>query len=369
MRILLLNPSYPPVLCGVGDYTEGLARALVREQHEVTVVTCEGVTQRSAGPPRVWPIMRDWGVGAFIRSWREIAATRPEVVVSSFPAVVPGRYARLFYLIPGLSKLLPGRPRTTFIVHEFVRTGESERRLLALALFATDEIIAVTEAERDALVKRHPSLARKIVVRHNVPSIAVAPEDPAADERTRAELAPPGRALIAFFGTIWAPAKGFEEVLAAVAATDAQLVVTGSLDPHNDYHAHLAREIERLGIGGRVRWLGYLDNEQVGRTLRAADAVVLPYRGGAESGYTSLLAALVNAAAVITTRGPNTPEWLRDGGTALLVEPQDVAGVAAAIRRLLGEPELAATVRAGARGLSFGWQEIVEAVTAPAASR
>ena len=172
--------------------------------------------------------------------------------------------------------------------------------------------------------------------------------------------------MIAFFGLIWAAAKGFEELLEALAQTDALLLVTGSLDPANAYHAHIAARIERLGIGDRVRWLGFVSDDDVGRLLRAVDAVVLPYRGGAESGYTSLLAALVNGAAVITTRGPQNPPWLRDGETALLVDAADPPALASAIDRLLNDEPLAERLRAGARGLSFGWDEIVDAVLAPA---
>ncbi len=75
-----------------------------------------------------------------------------------------------------------------------------------------------------------------------------------------------------------------------------------------------------------MRWLGFLDEVAVGRLLRVADAVALPFRGGAESGYTSLLEAAVNGAAVITTRGPQNPPWLVDGETALLVDAGDPAG-------------------------------------------
>jgi glycosyltransferase involved in cell wall biosynthesis len=367
MRILIFNPSYPPVACGVGDYTHGLAAALVRAGHDVTVVTAATSTTAADGQPCVLPLLRDWGVGAFLRAWPRFSKPRPDLVVSCFPAVIQGSYARLLYLLPALAKALLGRPRTTFIVHEFVRTGETERRLLRLALWAADRVVAVTEAERDALVGRYPSVAARTVVRHNAPSIPVAVEDPAADAGTRAALAPPERHVIAFFGLIWAAGKGFEELLEALARTDALLVVTGSLDPANAYHAHVAAQIERLGVGHRVRWLGFLDDEQVGRLLRAVDAVVLPYRGGAESGYTSLLAAIVNGAAVITTRGPQNPPWLRDGETALLVGPSDPAALESAIGRLLSDAVLAARVRAGARELPFGWEEIVEAVVAPAA--
>jgi glycosyltransferase involved in cell wall biosynthesis len=349
----------------VGDYTRGLAAALVRDGHDVTVVTGASSAPRD-GPPRVSPVLRDWGVGAFLRARGGLVRPRPDLVVSGFPAVIDGPRARLLYLLPGLAKALLGWPRTTFVLHEFVRTGETERRLLWLALRAADRIVAVTEAERDAVVARYPSVAGRTVVRHNAPSVPVAAHDPDADARTRAALAPLERPVIAFFGLIWAAAKGFEELLEALALTDAVLVATGSLDLGNAYHAHIASQIQRLGLGDRVRWLGFLSDDEVGRLLRAADAVALPYRGGAESGYTSLLAALVNGAAVVTTRGPQNPPWLRDGETAVLVGPRDPAALASAIGRLLADGALARRVRAGARALSFGWEEIVEAVIAPA---
>jgi glycosyltransferase involved in cell wall biosynthesis len=365
MRILIFNPSYPPVACGVGDYTRGLAAALVRAGHDVTVIIGAGPTTMADGPPRVLPPLRNWGVRAFLRAWPRFAWPRPDVVVSCYPAViVNGRYARLLYLVPGLAKALLGWPRTIFIVHEFIRADDSEQHLVGLALRAANRIVAVTEAERDAIVARYPSAAARTVVRDNPATIPVASHDADADTRMRAELAPLERPVIGFIGLLRAAGKGFEELLEALAGTDAVLVATGSLDPANAYHAHVAAEIERLGLGERVRWLGFLSDDEAGRMLRVVDAVVLPYRGGAESGYTSMLAALVNGAAVITTRGPQTPPWLRDGDTALLVDPEDPGALAGAIDRLLTDDRLGAQLRAGARALSFGWEGIVEAVTA-----
>jgi glycosyltransferase involved in cell wall biosynthesis len=364
MRILVFNPSYPPVACGVGTYTRGLAGALVGAGHDVTVVTCTGSTTSIGGPPRVLAVMRGWGVGAFLRARRRFSRPRPDIVVSCYPAAVEGNHVGL-YLVPGLAKLLLGRPRTIFVVHEFVRSGVIEQRLLRLAFWGADRIIAVTEAERDAILARYPSLAARTIVCHNPPTVEAAAFDPQADARLRAQFEPAARPVLGFIGLLWVAKKGFEELLEALAQTDCILVATGSLDPANAYHAHLATQIERLGLTERVRWLGFVSDEEAGRMLRAVDAVVLPYRGGAESGYTSLLAAIVNSAAVITTRGLHMPGWLRDGETALLIDSEDPAMLTRAIERLLADKELAARMRAGAGELSFGWEKLVEAVTAP----
>jgi glycosyltransferase involved in cell wall biosynthesis len=363
LRILVFNPSYPPTACGVGDYNRGLAEALARAGHDVTVITAAQIPAVADGPARVLPLLRNWDVGSFLRAWRRFARPRPDLVVSGFPAVIRTSRSRLLYLLPGLTKVALGWPRTVFILHEYLRVPEIHRRVLPLAFRAADRIVTVSEADRDALVARHPSLAGRTVVRHNAPVIPVAPDDPSADARLRAKLAPESRPVIAFFGFVSAPDKGFEDLLEALARTDALLVVTVSLDLDNPYHAHVAALIERLALTDRVRWLGFLPEDEVGRLLHAVDAIVLPFRRSAHSSYTSLLAALANGAAVITTRGPQNPPWLRDGDTALLVDPCDPEGLARSIDSLLADDSLAARLRAGARRLSFGWDAIVEAVT------
>lgn len=371
MRIVMYHPAYPPVRCGVGEYTRALALALIDAGHDVTVVTGRGVTARSDGPPQVLPLMRDWGVKDFLRTIPHVVRPRPDIVVSSFPAIHHGRYVRMLYLLPGMAKLALGFPRTVFIDHEFLRTRTRERNALALALRAADRVIAVSEHEREAIVTRYPDVAGRITVVPNASMIPTVPDDAQAEADLRAQLAPADTPLLAFFGTLYADAKGFEEVLEALALLDgARLAVTGSLDVDTvPYHAIVAAQIDRLGLTDRVRWLGHIDDEQAGRFLRVADAVLLPFRLGADGGYTSLLAAIVNGAAVITTRGPQNAAWLRDGETALLVEPSDPEALAGAVRRLLDEPQTAARIRAGARALSFTWDALAAAVTAPTRSR
>jgi glycosyltransferase involved in cell wall biosynthesis len=361
MRILVFNASYPPVACGVGDYTRGLATALTLDGHDVVAVTAAGSTPSADAPPPVLQL-RNWDIGSFMRQWPRLVRPRPDVVVSCYPSIVNTSRSRLLYLVPALAKAALGWPRTVFIVHEFSRANRTEQRRLRLAFSAADRVVAVTEAERDAIVARHPALAQRTVVRHNAPSIPVAAHDPEADTCVRAAYAWAGRPVIAFFGFIWDGRKGFEELLEALVRTEALLVVTSALDPAVGYHRRLAAAIERLGLSDRVRWLGFVAPDEVGRLLRAVDAVVLPYRGGAESSSTSLLAALVNGAAVVTTRGPLNPPWLRDGETALLVDPRDPSALAGAINRLVSDERLATRIRAGARALSFGWDEITDAV-------
>src|SRR5438046_2422076 len=82
LRILVFTPSYPPVACGVGDYTRGLAAALTRGGHDVTVITGVATTTKAERPVRVLPLLRNWDVSAFLRAWPRFARPRPDLVVS-----------------------------------------------------------------------------------------------------------------------------------------------------------------------------------------------------------------------------------------------------------------------------------------------
>ncbi|MBD0330879.1 MAG: glycosyltransferase [Thermoleophilia bacterium] len=102
------------------------------------------------------------------------------------------------------------------------------------------------------------------------------------------------------------------------------------------------------GAPGRVTFVrGSFDEEQVARFYRAADVVAVPSR--AETLPLTILEAFASAVPVVATRVGGVPELVRDGENGLLVEPGDVDGFAAALRRLLGEP--ATATRLGAAGL------------------
>ena len=361
MRILVFNPSLPPLPCGIGQYTARTAGALSAAGHDVTVVTSAALAGAPTPGPRVRvvPALRDWAALDYARAWRRFSRPRPDLVVSGYPSVIPGSKARLLYLLPGLAKLTLGRPRTVFVVHEFERTGRVAQRLLALALRAADDVVCVTDGERDAVVARHPFAAGRARVVQNGSSIDAVPADPVAAAALRRRIAG-DRPLVVFAGRLSSADKGLEELVEAVAGTGAVLAASGTLDRADAAHRAVAARIKHHGMRDRVRWLGDLGDGEMGRLLQAADAVAVPFRGGAESGYTSLLAPLVAGAAVVTTRGPRTPGWLRDGENALLVAPSDAAALGVALRRVLGDPTLAERLRAGGCALRplFGWERV-----------
>jgi glycosyltransferase involved in cell wall biosynthesis len=140
--------------------------------------------------------------------------------------------------------------------------------------------------------------------------------------------------------------KGLEDLAAAVASLgrpDVALAVIGaSLD------SAAGRQIVRLCP--RARLVPWVPFDQIPAFLAAADVVAVPQRSTPDT-LGQVPAKLFDAMAlgrpVVSTRVSMIPEIL--DGCGLLVEPGDVAALAAAIARLVDDPIEAQALGARAR--------------------
>jgi glycosyltransferase involved in cell wall biosynthesis len=116
----------------------------------------------------------------------------------------------------------------------------------------------------------------------------------------------------------------------------------------------LASLADSLGLDGRLRLHGSATGEEVQAALARCRAVVLPCRidadGDRDGMPTVLVEALARAVPVVSTDVVGIGELVVDGVTGLLVPPDDVEALAAAVDRLLVDPALAVCLgRAGRR--------------------
>jgi glycosyltransferase involved in cell wall biosynthesis len=131
--------------------------------------------------------------------------------------------------------------------------------------------------------------------------------------------------------------KGQRELIQALAEVPGtRLVLAGrDLERGGAFADELEREAERMGVRDRVE-LGFRDD--VGELLDELDVVALP--SWTEGLPMSVLEAMAHGRPVVATPVGGTPEVVADGETGLLVPPRDPTALAAALRRLVADPDL-----------------------------
>lgn len=132
--------------------------------------------------------------------------------------------------------------------------------------------------------------------------------------------------------------KGVPELLEALAhpvlaGVPLQLTLAGG----GDIERFRDRAIE-LGLGPRVEFHGWADQDQVAQLLAQADVLVLPSHD--EGLPLAILEALAHGVAVVCTPVGEIPHVLSHGHTACFVEPGEPASIARGLALVLGDAQL-----------------------------
>ncbi|MDD2806165.1 MAG: glycosyltransferase [Elusimicrobiales bacterium] len=221
------------------------------------------------------------------------------------------------------------------------------------AMVKSDHIIVTSKFVRGFLTSEWKIPAAKI-------SVIYPGADPAEGQLARpAALAEKG--WDKFFWTIGSLERyrGLEDILGAMqlpGAQDANLVVCASARPQMEgYARELRGEIERKGLGPRVRWVKGLSEGELAWCYANAEAFIMTSR--IEAGPNTALEALAAGAVTIAAQNPPLPEFF--GDTALYYLPGHAAALAARIAELRawsGGRREAASAAAFERSKQFSWE-------------
>lgn len=192
----------------------------------------------------------------------------------------------------------------------------------------------------DHLIAIIPNISRHIIKggwpaerTHYIPNFCVVDEGaqpvPRADHDT-----PEGAPLLLALGRLH-EVKALDVLLAAlVEVPGAWLWIAGEGPDRAELEALAAQ----LGVSDRVRFLGWRNDRTA--LMRACDMVVFPSRY--EPNGTVTVEAWAHDKPLVVCDADGPVETVRDGEDALLVPKDDAPALAAAIRRVLDSPDLAA---------------------------
>lgn len=373
--VLTLSWEYPPVVeGGLARHVAGLSAGLARRGADVRVLTRgpvaaalqaadDGVAVgrvRRPAPPAGLDAFLAWvdalGDDLLEAGTAAAAVRRPDVVhghdwLVAAPAAALADALGVPY-VTTVHATEHGRHRGWVQKHPQSHIHGVEAGMIARA----DAVLVCS-----AFMRRHvldvfaPDPARVAVVRNGIdPAPRVGPAEVAA---LRARLAPAGEAVVLLAGRL-VYEKGFGVALRAfdrvarAGGPPARMVVAGS-GPHE---AELHAEAAELGLGDRVRFLGWTDDATLPALYGAADVCLVPSLY--EPFGLVALEAMHGGCAVVAAATGGLREVVPDG-TGVRVPPDDVRALAAALRRVLDDDALRRRlVAAGtAHAARFSWDD------------
>lgn len=358
MRVLMLNYEYPPIGGGAAPITRALSEQLALSGHAVDVVTM-GYGRLPFEEERHDGRLRIYRVPALRRSpVRAVTVEMASYLVSALPwasyLTTRARYdvIHAHFLMPtgvlaAAVKSFSGLPLVVTIHGSDVPGYNPDRfkrghKLLYPAwkriVQAADTIISPSAYLRDLLQRSFEAPVTLVPYGFSPPPSGEAPR----------------RRRILFASRLF-PRKGAQFMLEALAGLDLdgwEVVIAGDgpmLEPLRDQAA-------RFGLP--VAFPGFVKGQEL-QDLYASSAIFV-FPSLHDNFPVVLLEALSHGCAIVTNNCTGMPEVVGDAG--LLVKPHDVAGLRAAITRLMGDAALRDDLaeRARRRIAELSWERILD---------
>jgi len=354
-RILVLNERDPlsPMTGGAETHVFEIFRRLVRRGHQVTVLAASfpgAAPDESVGGVRVRRLANRYLYYFLVARAARREAGRHDVVVD------------VLNKLPFFSPWFVPLPCAAIVHHLFGTTAFRQVPLpVAVVSWLLEKLIPLAY-RRTPMIAISPSTRTDLAGRGLDPSnIEVVP--PGIDRETHVAIDDGTRRqpIVVWIGRL-EPYKRADVVIDAIAdvravVPDASLVVVGA----GSARAALEERARRSGVGGCVRFTGYVpEAEKIDWIRRASVLVQTSEKEG--WGMTVIEANVCNTVAVATDV-PGLRDSVRNGESGLLVEYGNVRALADALVRVLTDRDLRERLLAGGKswGERFGWDEAAEA--------
>jgi len=362
MKIGLISGEFPPMPGGVGDFTRILGERLVDQGYGLHVLSRMGsksdrlaLSAVNNWGPACIPAIRAWirqGGITIVNLQFQTAAYDMSPVVHFLPAFLETPVVTTFHDLRHPYLFPKAGPLRDWIVRRLARSSAG---------------LIVTNQEDDLRLQAHPR-RRLIPLGSSVP-IATGGDCDAAAWRRRIR-AKADTFVLGHFGFIKA-VKGLDYLIDALATLrergcDWRLILFGgginAVDKAEDaaYQQRLKDRIQEHGLTDLVTWTGYLPDDEAAACFKAVDLMALPFTDGASFRRSSLIAAIHNGCAVLSTEPAVNVEVFQHASNLWLVPPKSADAIENAIRRLSRDRDQLKRLRQGAAQLSahFDWDAI-----------
>jgi colanic acid biosynthesis glycosyl transferase WcaI len=389
MRILFLSQYFPPEPGAPAARVSELARAWVREGHEVTVLTAMPHHPTGIVPAeyrgralvreshdgvdvvRTWiypaanrgRMRRSLAYASFATSavaWGQMHTRSPDVVVATSPQLLcgcAGLVAARAHGVPFVFEVRDLWPESIVAVgalparHPVVRALE----IVELSLYrAARAIVVVTDAFRERLVERGVPATKLHVVKNGVDLRRFVPAP--RETALRSELGWNGQFVVGYVGT-HGMAHALDAVLDVARRLKSRPDVRFLFVGEGAERQRLEQRARDEGIAN-VRFLGVLPRERMTDVYATIDLALVPLRKSEL--FTTVIPSKIfeiagMARPILLSVDGEARAIVEASGGGVFVEPEDVDGMVGEIVRFSDDRALGA--RMGARGREFVTRE------------
>lgn len=332
--------TYPPTQCGLATFTASLHHQVAAAGHRAGVVRVMEGAGAPGGPAVVAELVHG----------RPGSARAAAAALNGFDVAVVQHEFGIYEGPDGdgvLDVLADVTVPVIVVLHTVLETPTPyQRYVLEEVAGRAQAVVTMTETARRRLADHWAVNPAKVLL---IPHGAA---DPAPGPRRR-----PGQPPVLLTWGLLGPGKGIERVvdvlpaLRDLAPTPHYLVV-GETHPRvveregEQYREALMARAAALGVKDMISFRsGYLPGDVLRALTAAADVVVLPYDSREQVTSGVLIEAVAARRPVVATAFAHAVELLGTGA-GLVVDHDDPAALAAAIRQVLCEPSVAAGMQA-----------------------
>ena len=375
MKIAIVS-TFPPMHCGIGDYTKDLSRNLARVggDSEIAVVTFRRIKKRlwqyasldgrveddDLGPNLKVERALDWKMLGPIAASTIQRVVRPDLIhIQSTTFLYPPWFASMPSHV--------GRDTPVLI------TAHDVPHYRQFHMFP---LLHPTYKRADALITLSHNVAEDLIRYHRVPLDKIVTMNHGVDTERFNPGVSPARFYekygidestfnVTQFG-FFSRGKGIEYLLNAFKlfsrshpGVRTKLILAGAPKEDQSYLEDINSVIRSLGIASDVLITGYLEPEIVPSALSAADVLVYPYLGVSQSGPVHLSLAMGKPVIVSDARG--FKEIVTDGENGLVTIRGNAESIASAIGRVYSNGEQRVRLGRGARifaEVNLDWKQV-----------
>ena len=266
MRYCLITGSYPPQVCGVGDYTKNLVDAL-----------------QSAGDEVILFYRKDWAIAKIWRYLQELRALDVDLYLMQYPTEGYG-----YSIVPQFLMIALLGNRRIVTLHEYFRKSFKGKLAIYLYFLAGCEFIFTNQLDASFAHRWAPWIGEPCI-------IPIGSNIPWSQAHT-------SEFDLSYFGLI-RPQKGIEEFLLKAKEfkehiPSARVAIIG--DVPLGYETY-AKEIFRQSLQAGIEVQTGFDSQKVGALLSKTKICFFPFADGLSERRGSVLAAMGNGSLVVGT--------------------------------------------------------------------